>query len=116
MIISESMNYKISSDYSVDLALRTPDGYFVVKEFKGKVVALEDLNHLVKLFSRKFRDIDAIPPRVYIFRLIVVAKAYDESFLDRETLRKKMTRELKANFKIDLILEENVGYSVLWVA
>jgi hypothetical protein len=38
MIISESMNYKVSSEYSVDLALRTP-GYFIVKDFKDKVVA-----------------------------------------------------------------------------
>jgi hypothetical protein len=115
MIISESMNYKVSSDYSVELALRTSDGYFIVKEFKDKVVSLEDLKHLVKLLSRKFRDIDAIPPSVDIFRVIVVAKAYDESFLNRETLEKRMTTELKANFKIDLILEEQTGYSVLWV-
>lgn len=116
MIISESMNYKVSSEYSVDLALRTPDGYFIVKDFKDKVVSLEELKHLVKILGRKFRDIDAIPTQVDIFRVICVAKTYDESFLNMDTLEKQMTKELKAKFKIDLILEEKVGYSVLWVS
>jgi hypothetical protein len=103
IIVSESMNYKVSPEYSVDLALRTPDGYFIVKDFKDKVVSPEELRHLVKILGHKFKD---------IFRVICVARAYDEVLLNTETLEKQMTEQ---DFEIDLILEEKVGYSVLWV-
>jgi hypothetical protein len=113
-IVSESMNYKVSSDYSVDLALRIPDGYFIVKDFKDKVVSFEDLKYLVKILSRKFREIGLPPRRVNIFRLICVAQEYDQYFLERETLENKM-RELKTDFGVDLLIQDKVGYSVLWV-
>ena len=110
------MNYKVSPEYSVDLALNTPDGYFIVKDFKDKVVSLEDLRHLAKILGHKFRNIDPLAtPRLDIFRVICVAKAYDEALLN-ETLEKQMTEQLKIKFKIDLILEEKVGYSVIWVS
>jgi hypothetical protein len=119
IIVSESMNYKVSPEYSVDLALRIPDGYFIVKDFKDKVVSIEELKYLVKILSHKFTDVHNIPTFLAtpgIFRLICVAKAYDEPFLNRETLEKLMTEDLKASFKIDLIIEERVGYSVLWTS
>lgn len=87
------MNYKVSPEYSVDLALRTPDGYFIVKDFKDKVMSFEELGYLIKILSRKFRDKDAIPPRIDIFRVICVAKAYDESFQNMYILEKQMTKE-----------------------
>jgi hypothetical protein len=114
-IVSESMNYKVRSDYSVDLALRIPDGYFIVKDFKDKVVSFEDLKYLVKILNREFREMGLPPRRVNIFRLICVAKAYDESFLNVISER-LMTEELDASFKIDLIEEKKVGYSVLWTS
>jgi hypothetical protein len=117
MILSESMNYKVRSDYSVDLALRIPDGYFIVKDFKDKVVSFEDLKYLTKILSHKFKDLTDLPPRgVNIFRVICVAKNYNESFLNRETLEKLMAKDLNASFNIDLIVEERVGYSVLWTS
>ena len=45
-----------------------------------------------------------------------MAKDYDPSFLNRESLETLMKRDLKANFKIDLIVEEKAGYSVLRVS
>lgn len=105
--ISQSLNYKVNSD-SLDLALKTPEGYFIVKDFKDKIVTVEQLKGLINILSHKFRKIK-IPPRIDIFRVIVVARAYHESFLNRETLEKLMTKDLKANFKIDLIVEEQVG-------
>ena len=53
--------------------------------------------------------------KINIFRLIVVAKEYDQLFLNRDSLEKIIDTELKAKFKIDLIVQEEVGYSVLWV-
>jgi hypothetical protein len=103
--ISQSLNYAGDS-YFLDVAYKTDEGYFIVKDFKDKVVSPEDLRKLARIVKEKF---------THIFRVISVAKAYDESFLNRETLESQMTKELKASFKIDLILEENVGLSVLWV-
>ena len=104
--ISESLNYAIDS-YVLDVAYKTDEGYFIVKDFKDKIVTPEDLRLLTRIMKDKFAR---------VFRVICVGKAYDESFLNRATLEKEMTKDMKANFKIDLILEEKVGYSVLWIS
>ena len=36
--------------------------------------------------------------------------------MERESLERKIGEELKPNFKLDLIVEEEVGYSVLWIS
>jgi hypothetical protein len=113
--ISQSLNYKINPTYSVDLALKLPlEGYFIVKDFKEKVVTIDELNYLAKTISGKFKD-KYHPLRVDVFRAICVAKHYDASFLNRESLERLMKEDLKAKFDIDLLVEEKVGYSVLWV-
>ena len=104
--ISQSLDYIIDS-YILDVAYNTDEGYFIVKNFKDKVVTPEDLRQLTRIVHGKFTQ---------IFRVICVAEAYDESFLNKVTLEKQMTKELKANFKIDLISQEKVGYSVLWIS
>lgn len=112
--ISGIANYKINSDY-VDLVLRTPEGYFIVKDFNETIITAELLAQLIKNLNRKFRIIQSIPPRTNIFRVICVSKQYDQGFLNTNSLESVMRMELKRNFKLDLILEEKVGYSVLWV-
>ena len=109
-IISESLNYKVNS-YSFDLALRTDKGYFIVKDFKDKIVTFDDLKQLVQLIRGKFKD---KYQRTHVFRVICVTKEYDQSF--KESLEQQMTRELSSNIKLDLLIEEKVGYSVLWVS
>lgn len=111
--VSEHLNIKVDS-YSLDLALKTPEGYFIVKSFE--VVTPEELRHLISFLSHKFRKITEIPPKVDIFRVICIAKDYDRTFLNRETLEKLMEKDLKSSLKVDLIVEEKVGYSVLWVS
>jgi hypothetical protein len=113
--VSKIFNYKVNSD-SVDLAVKTEEGYFIVKDFKDKAVSVGELKDLIRILTRKFRVVTEIPPRIDIFRVICVAKTYDDPFINRETLEKLMTQELKVNFKIDLIIEEKVGYSVLWIS
>jgi hypothetical protein len=109
--ILKSLNYKVNS-YSLDLALKTTEGYFIVKDFKDKVVTLEDLKQLVKIIRGRFKD---KYQRTNVGRVICVAKQYDQSFLQQESLGDLMEDKLRANFKIDLLIEEKVGYSVLWV-
>ena len=52
-IISRGLGYKLNSDYSLELALKTFRGYFIVKEFKDKVVTVDDLRHLTSCTSKK---------------------------------------------------------------
>jgi hypothetical protein len=57
----------------------------------------------------------SVPPSTEIFRVICVAKSYEHNFMNRESLERLMTEDLNANFPVDLIVEEEIGYSVLWV-
>jgi hypothetical protein len=106
--ISENFDYKVDA-YSFDLVLKNKalEGYFIVKDFRDKVVTLGDLQEMVKVIHKEFGN--------KIFRTICVAKRYDQSFFESESLEKHMTQELKVDFKIDLLVEEDVGYSVLWI-
>jgi hypothetical protein len=96
----------------VDVALKTLEGYFIVKDFKDHIVTQEDLEYLLKTARHKFRN-KRLQPN--IFRIIVVAKDYEESFLKRESLEQIMNRLVGTKLKVDLIVEEEKGYSVLWI-
>lgn len=106
------MNYDVNS-YTLDIALRTQvNGYFIVKVFTDKIVTIDDLKQLIQIVSGKFKDKYQRP---FIFRLICVSKKYDEQFENRSSLDQLMNNEIKTRFPIDLVVEENVGYSVLWI-
>jgi hypothetical protein len=107
-----SQNYRIDENYSVDVALNTLEGYFIVKDFKDHVVTMNDLEYLLKIARHKFRNRRLQPN---IFRIIVVAKNYEESFLNRESLEQIMKRLASTKLRVDLIMEEEKGYSVLWI-
>jgi hypothetical protein len=103
--IAKSVNYKIDS-LLLDVAYKTEKGYFVVKDFKDKIVTLEDLKELTKSVQQHFR---------HIFRVLCIARQYDGS-LQGESLEHSILTELKTDIPIDLLLEEKVGYSVLWIS
>jgi hypothetical protein len=111
---SLTLNYKINQDYYLDLLFETSEGYFIVKEFKDKTVIVEDLRNLAKILSSKFKT--KFLRRSNVFCVICVSKDYDKLFLNRESLEKIMTEEIKADFDINLVVEEDFGYSVLWVS
>jgi hypothetical protein len=108
--IVKNLDYRVNS-YSLFVA-QTVKGYFIVNDFKDKVIRLEDLSHLAEVIRRKFKD---KYQRTHVFRVICVAREYDQSFLQHESLEYQMKEKLKANFPIDLLIEEKIGYSVLWV-
>jgi hypothetical protein len=103
-----NFNYIIGDSYSVDLALKTEHGYFIVKDFKDKLVTIDDLKQLVEIVRNKFGS--------NVFRIVCVARKYHPIFLSGESLERQMTKELTSSFSIDLLLEEKIGYSVLWVS
>ena len=99
---SNVYNYKIG-DLNLDVALKTDFGYFLIRDFNEKVVTAEDIEELVKKVGAKFK----------IFRMLCVAKSYDNT-LKGELLENNMLRF--SNLKIDLLVEEKVGYSLLWIS
>jgi hypothetical protein len=99
---SKMYNYKIG-EVNLDVALKTDFGYFLIKDFEEKVVMVEDVEELVKKLRPNFK----------IFRILCVAKAYDDS-LKGESLENYMTRF--SELKVDLVLKEKVGYSLLWIS
>jgi len=98
-------------NYKLDLQ-KTKAGYFIVKDFEDKIVTIEDVRHLLITCNR----LRGKTPDKNIFRIICVANNYDEDFLDRESLEKLMTEKIKSDLKIDLLIKEQNGYSVLWIS
>ena len=90
-------------ELNLDVALKTDFGYFLIKDFDEKVVTAEDILELVKKVGSNLK----------IFRMICVAKTYDDT-LKGELLENNMIRFSK--IKIDLLVEEKVGYSLLWIS
>lgn len=113
-IISKSLNYKATPDYDLDVAFETLGGYLIVKEFRDKVVTIDDLRYLIGILTSNFKG--KFRRGTNILTVICVAKEYDESFLNRESLERIMTEVLEPDFEIDLIVEEDIGYNVLWVS
>ena len=121
-IVTDEVNSKIDNDKNyVGLAIKTLEGYFIVKEFKEKILTLDELGNFLKIIDtkinrQKIKKIGKFNVNSKIFRLVILAKNYDEEFLKRDSLERIMTEELKINFKVDLIMEDNTGYTVLWTS
>jgi hypothetical protein len=108
---SLSENDFLVDSYKLDLLRKTKVGYFIVKDFGDNVVTFEDIQRLSSVCNK----LRGKTPAKNIFRIICVAKNYDENFLDRESLEKLMTKKLQSDLKIDLLIKEPNGYSVLWI-
>jgi hypothetical protein len=96
----------------LDLLRKTKVGYFIVKDFGDNIVTFEDIQRLSTVCNK----LRGKTPAKNIFRIICVAKNYDENFLDRESLEKLMTEKLQSDLKIDLLIKEPNGYSMLWIS
>lgn len=110
--ILKATNFKVN-DYVFDFALKTEKGYFIITNFQDKFVNIDDILQIIHIAKSKFKTKFQ---RTYIFRLLIVAKSYDKLFLERESLERIMTNEKLSKVKIDLIVKENIGYSVLWIS
>lgn len=100
--IPYKINQKINGDV-IDGIVSTKKGDFIVK-FYDKTVTESDLEHLVTILS-KSRD--------KIFRVLVVAKDYDETLQSNKLV--DIMDKLPKYYKLDLIFEEEAGYSMLWI-
>jgi uncharacterized protein YnzC (UPF0291/DUF896 family) len=98
--------YKLGQKYSgetIDGIVSTKKGDFIVK-FYDKTVSESDLKNLVTILS-KSRD--------KIFRVLCVAKDYEEDLQSNKLVG--IMDKIPKYFKLDLIFEEEHGYSMLWI-
>ncbi len=98
--------YKLDQKFSgetIDGIVSTKKGDFIVK-FYDKTVSESDLKNLVKILS-KSRD--------KIFRVLCVAKDYDDDLQSNKLVG--IMDKIPKYFKLDLIFEEEHGYSMLWI-
>jgi len=98
--------YKLGQKFSgetIDGIVSTKKGDFIVK-FYDKTVSESDLKNLVTILS-KSRD--------KIFRVLCVAKDYEEDLQSNKLVG--IMDKIPKYFKLDLIFEEEHGYSMLWI-
>ena len=98
--------YKLGQKFSgetIDGIVSTKKGDFIVK-FYDKTVSESDLKNLVTILS-KSRD--------KIFRVLCVAKDYEEDLQSNKLVG--IMDNIPKYFKLDLIFEEEHGYSMLWI-
>ena len=98
--------YKLAQKFNgetIDGIVSTKKGDFIVK-FYEKTVSESDLINLVKILS-KSRD--------KIFRVLCVAPDYEEDLQSNKLVG--IMDNIPKYFKLDLIFEEEHGYSMLWI-
>ena len=100
--IPYKVDKKINGE-TIDAIVSTKKGDFIVK-FYDKTVSESDLKNLVQLLS-KSQD--------KIFRVLCVAKDYDELLQSNKLVG--IMDSIPKYFKLDLIFEEDHGYSMLWI-
>ncbi len=100
--IPYKIDKKINGE-TIDGIVSTKKGDFIVK-FYEKPVTESDLKNLVQLLT-KSQD--------KIFRVLCVAKDYDEVIQSNKLV--EIMDKLPKYFKLDLIFEEEHGYSMLWI-
>ena len=98
--------YKLDQKFNgetIDGIVSTKKGDFIVK-FYDKTVSESDLKNLIKILSKS---------RAKIFRVLCVAKDYDEDLQSNKLV--EIMDKIPKYFKLDLIFEEEHGYSMLWI-
>jgi len=100
--IPYKLDQKLNGE-TIDGIVSTKKGDFIVKFF-DKTVSESDIKNLVTLLS-KSRD--------KIFRVLCVAKDYEEDLQSNKLVG--IMDKIPKYFKLDLIIEEEHGYSMLWI-
>jgi hypothetical protein len=95
------LNQKIRND-TVDILVSTKKGDFVVKFFDN--VSFSTLDQFTENLSKSGK---------LLFRVLCVAKNYDEELQSSQL--SSMMQKLNLDFDMDLIFEDEQGYSMLWI-
>ena len=105
---SQTISYRANGAdklYTFDSVLLTNEGNFIVKFF-GDSVTFGDIEELVSAVSGYFKD-------EKVFRVVSVANKYDDLFATHGLVDKM--NNLKRKFNIDLIIEREYDYSMIWI-
>ena len=89
-----------------DLPIKTSLGWYVVQFFPN-LMTFDDIEKITKKFS--LEKTIGTP----IQRVIVIGKEFDESFEEKH-LEKKMI-SLQRKIRVDILTEDELGYSVNWI-
>ena len=95
-------NVKVNGDV-VDAIISTKKGDFVIKFFDDKVT-YEKIKKTCSSLSKS---------RTRIFRVLFIARDFEEQLQSNQLV--DLMDNLPKYFKIDLIFEEDQGYSMLWI-
>ena len=104
----KKLHYEINKeigDFVYDLSLKTKSGeFFLVKFFETET--FDELEKIVKNTNKAFK-------KHKVFRLIYVAKDFQNVFQDYGF--EDRMNSLSRSFKLDLIEEQDEGYSMVWI-
>ncbi|MEM2785982.1 MAG: hypothetical protein QXW37_00855 [Candidatus Nitrosotenuis sp.] len=95
------LNQKVGAD-TVDILVSTKKGDFIVKFFDN--VSFSILEQFANNVSKSGK---------LIFRVLCVAKNYDEDLQSPQL--SSLMQKLNLDFDMDLIFEDEQGYSMLWI-
>jgi hypothetical protein len=95
------LNQKVGAD-TVDILVPTKKGDFIVKFFDN--VSFSTLEQFTNNISKSGK---------LIFRVLCVAKNYDEDLQSSQL--SSLMQKLNLDFDMDLIFEDEQGYSMLWI-
>ena len=92
--------------YEFDIEAKTSEGRLIVKFFDEEV-KFEDVKELVKKVEKAWNG------KKEVFRIQCVGKRYEKIF-DTEELEDKMD-DLDRRFPLNIIIEEENGFSMIWI-
>ncbi len=89
--------------YTIDAIVPTKKGDFIVKFFDN-VVTYDEIKSLCDKLSKS---------RARIYRVLCIGKDFEQELQTQKLV--DLMDELSIYFKVDLIFEEEQGYSMLWI-
>ena len=89
--------------YAIDAIVPTKKGDFIVKFFDN-VVTYDEIKSLCEKLSKS---------RARIYRVLCIAKDFQQELQTSKLVN--LMDDLPTYFKVDLIFEEEQGYSMLWI-
>jgi len=89
--------------YAIDAIVPTKKGDFIVKFFDN-VITYDEIKSLCEKLSKS---------RVRIYRVLCIAKDFQQELQTSKLVN--LMDDLPTYFKVDLIFEEEQGYSMLWI-
>tara|TARA_Y100000590_G_scaffold462778_1_gene627794 strand:- start:2256 stop:3092 length:837 start_codon:yes stop_codon:yes gene_type:complete len=98
-----------------DLAVRTSTGYFIVKIVEDENFKFKDVEDEINSLQRqlKIESFGMGSGNDIVSRFVFLSRHYDDSF-SKDDLREKM-KSIKRSFFVDLIKEDDYGYSTIWI-